>query len=239
LLLQLSLERPHRDRQRRAEAAGRATRPDDGRLVTLTVQTAEPLLDEVQWLDLLRLRLETTQLAARVERLTLQAELVAASAHQLRLWQLLAEAGGAGRRDPEAAAQALARVRAALGDAAVVAASLQPVHMPEAQARWQPLSQPGHPKPSPTDGDPPLLRRLLATPQVLPSRPKHEPDGWLLADWRQGAVTRLWGPFRLSGGWWAREVRRDYWFVQTERGDLLWVFYDQVRRLWYLQGGVD
>jgi hypothetical protein len=34
------------------------------------------------------------------------------------------------------------------------------------------------------------------------------------------------------------EVRRDYWYVLTERGDLLWVFYDHVRKLWFLHGTV-
>jgi protein ImuB len=46
------------------------------------------------------------------------------------------------------------------------------------------------------------------------------------------------GPFVISGGWWAREVRRDYYFVKTRRGDLLWIYHDRVRRKWFLQGGV-
>jgi protein ImuB len=47
------------------------------------------------------------------------------------------------------------------------------------------------------------------------------------------------GPFRKSGGWWVRTVERDYYFVETDAGALLWVFYDRVRRGWFLQGFVD
>ncbi len=234
LQLRLDLEVPHHNRQIN-QAAPRA----GVRLVQATVQTAEPSLWEPHWLELLRLRLEATHLPARAERLTLQAETVPASAQQLQMWQLLAEAGGLARRDPRAAAEALARVKAALGDGVVRQAELQSAHLPEAQWRWLPMSELPAAKPKAPVGPPQLVRRILSKPVVLPSRPKHEPDGWLLADWRQGAVTRLWGPYRVSGGWWSREVRRDYWFVETERGDILWVFYDGVRRLWYWQGRVE
>ncbi|MBI5611207.1 MAG: DNA polymerase Y family protein [Deltaproteobacteria bacterium] len=239
LHLRLELEVPHHHRQINQAA------PRPGcRLVTTQVQTAEPSLWEPHWLELLRLRLDATQLPARVERLGLRAETVAASAQQLKMWQLLAEAGGLARRDPQAAAEALARLKAALGDDVVRQAELQPAHLPEAQWRWAPLRELSAAKPTPPSGqtlgsEPQLVRRILSKPALLPSRPKHEPDGWLLADWRQGAVTRRWGPYRVAGGWWSREVRRDYWFVETERGDILWVFYDGVRRLWYWQGRVE
>ncbi len=234
LHLRLELEVPHHHRQINQAA------PRPGcRLVTAQVQTAEPSLWEPHWLELLRLRLEATQLPARVERLALQAETVAATAHQLQMWQLLAEAGGLARRDPRAAAEALARLQAALGDDVVRQAELQPAHLPEAQWRWTPLRELPAASPAPPPVEPQLVRRILSKPALLPSRPKHEPDGWLLADWRQGAVTRRWGPYRVAGGWWSREVRRDYWFIETERGDILWVFYDGVRRLWYWQGRVE
>jgi protein ImuB len=61
----------------------------------------------------------------------------------------------------------------------------------------------------------------------------------LLRNWRQGRVVRAWGPFRLTGGWWVREVRRDYHWLETETGDWLWVFWDQVRRQWFVQAEVD
>lgn len=234
LHLRLELEEPHRNRQI-AQAA-----PKGGeRLVQSAVQTSEPSLWEPQWLELLRLRLDALHLPARAERLVLSAETQPATAHQLQMWQLLAEAGGLARRDPQAGREALARITAALGEQAVVRAELQSAHLPEARFRWLPAGAAMATKALTPPRDPQLVRRIASKPVQLPSRPKHEPDGWLLADWRQGAVSRLWGPYRVTGGWWSREVRRDYWFVETERGDLLWVFYDGVRRLWYWQGRVE
>jgi protein ImuB len=34
-------------------------------------------------------------------------------------------------------------------------------------------------------------------------------------------------------------VRRDYYFVETRRGELLWVYYDRRRRGWFLHGRVE
>lgn len=233
LHLRLELEHPHRDRKR-DDPGYRKAAP----VIETAVRAAEPTLYEPQWLDLLRIRLDATRLPARAERMMLRAETQPATASQLRLWQLLAEAGGLTRRDLTKGGEALAQLRAALGDDAVVIAALQPCHLPEAQVRLQPaqtLCSPRPPEPTPNL---PLVRRLRSSPLRLPTRPKHEPDGWLLGDWRMGAVVRLWGPFRLHGGWWVRQIKRDYYYALTERGDLLWVFYDEVRRLWFHAGEV-
>jgi hypothetical protein len=83
----------------------------------------------------------------------------------------------------------------------------------------------------------PLVRRLYK-PRALPALPSHEPERWLGS---YGAVTAMYGPHRLAGGWWsprgARE--RDYYFVETQQGQLLWLFYDRSQRRWFLQGIVD
>jgi protein ImuB len=50
---------------------------------------------------------------------------------------------------------------------------------------------------------------------------------------------RIVGPDVLSGGWWRREFHRDYYFAETVRGDLLWLFYDHRRRQWLLHGRVE
>ncbi|MBM4345514.1 MAG: hypothetical protein FJ100_19250, partial [Deltaproteobacteria bacterium] len=233
LHLRLELERPHRDR-RRDDPGYREAAP----VVETAVRAAEPTLYEPQWLDLLRIRLDAIRLPARAERMTLCADTQPATASQLRLWQLLAEAGGLTRRDLAKGAEALAQLRAAFGDEAIVVASLQPCHLPEAQVRLHPVQALASPKPPEPVAELPLVRRLRSAPLRMPTRPKHEPDGWLLGDWRMGAVVRLWGPFRLSGGWWVRQVQRDYHYALTERGDLLWVFYDEVRRLWFQAGEV-
>jgi protein ImuB len=50
---------------------------------------------------------------------------------------------------------------------------------------------------------------------------------------------RIVGPDVLSGGWWRRTIHRDYYFMETVRGDLLWLFYDRRRRQWFLHGRVE
>ena len=223
----------------------------DGELpaIEALLQPAEPCLNEVQLVDLIRLRLERQALPGPVTCLGLTLRTVPAQPGQLRLWRLSL------RRDPDAAAVAIARVRAAFGEKAIVYAVLQPNHLPEAQFAWQcspPIPRQSSPpsplvsqvsqgqgRPVPDEPVRTLVRRLVGKPVALPSRPRHEPDGWLLANWRQGSVVRLWGPFRITGGWWVREVRRDYFYVETESKDLLWVYYDAVRRRWYQQGTVD
>jgi protein ImuB len=49
----------------------------------------------------------------------------------------------------------------------------------------------------------------------------------------------LKGPYRVSGGWWAKEVARDYYYARNESGALWWVFYDVLRASWFLQATVD
>jgi protein ImuB len=213
--------------------AGRTDQPAVERELVAVLQPAEPTLDEATLVDLVRVWLERAVLPAKVVRLGVALQSVAANAAQLRLWQLN------GRRNLDAATRALARLRAAFGSDAVVRAELRRGHLPEARYGWVPLQQvvAAH-----TDGPaarPLLVRRAWRRPQVLPARPRHEPDGWLLRNWRQGRVVRAWGPFRLSGGWWVREVRRDYHWLETEAGDWLWVFWDQVRRQWFVQAEVD
>jgi protein ImuB len=65
----------------------------------------------------------------------------------------------------------------------------------------------------------------------------HE-DGWLL-DTKYGAVDKLAGPYVFSGGWWNREIQREYYYAETRSGDLLWLYYDRVKRKWFLQGAVE
>jgi protein ImuB len=86
-----------------------------------------------------------------------------------------------------------------------------------------------------------LVRRILAKPQPLSSIPhqSHEGGGWLLLGHRYGTIDKLTGPYVFSGGWWNREIRRDYYFAETRRGDIVWVYYDRVRRRWFLQGFVE
>ncbi len=204
------------------------------------LEPARPTLDEPMVIDLVRLRLDAAQLPAPVEGIELTLEGVEAPPGQLALFRTQA------RRDLDAAGRALARLRAWLGPEAVTRAQLRPAHLPEARFTWEPIAAIGFPRPevvgpAPSDDDESespgrLVRRRLARPQRLPLPPRHEPEAWLGT---RGPVKSMKGPFRTSGGWWVRTVERDYYFIETQGGEILWVFYDRVRRGWYLHGWVD
>jgi len=206
------------------------------------IRPAAPTLDAIQILDLVRLRLESRKLSAGVIEIELNAEGCAATPEQLRLFTERPT------RDLEAANRALARLRAEFGDQAVVQAKLKGGHLPEARFSWEPLTRVELPRNDlnrlnglndcPTAKM--LVRRIAAKPILLPGepRPTHE-DGWLLVGAKYGSIDKLTGPYILSGGWWNREIHREYYFAETRRGDFLWLYYDRRRRRWFLQGWIE
>lgn len=196
-----------------------------------SLRPAEPTLDAAQLLGLVRLRLESSALAAGVTSLAVGAIGAPATVEQL---QLFAQKP---RRDPRAAARAIARVRASLGAESVVRARLCDGHLPEARFNWEPIDAltPAQPRAGEAR---PLVRRILARPRPLPPRPAREPDGWLLDGLRAGPVDRLDGPYLLSGGWWRAELARDYYFAELRSGEIHWIYYDQRRRRWFQHGQV-
>jgi protein ImuB len=250
------------------------------------IRPATPTLDGIQLLRLVRLKLESLQLAEPIAEVVLRAEVVPATPEQLRL-------ATPARRPPDAAGRALASLRAALGDAAVVSARLLDAHLPERRFRWEPLcgmngtsramsrepwdeetskgrrgeaaqerrDEQGvlhsrHDSRIRNSGIPhsdtirspqsairhsvrPLVRRIYRAPIPLPPRPRHEPDGWLLAGMEDGPVSHLRGPYVVASEWWAEAVHRDYYFVILRRGDVLWVYRDRRSRRWFLQGRVE
>jgi protein ImuB len=251
---QTELEAPDRDAQRllflvkrlldallvqlarRSEALAELTLHlilDDHREYVERLRPAAPTLDAVQLLGLVRLRLETLRLTAGVVELRLGADGAPTGAAQLVLFRRSA-------RDPEAAHRAFARLRAELGEDAVVRAVLREGHLPAARFSWEKLTAFADAVPAPQDvAARPLVRRLHLRPQPLPSRPRYEPDGWLLRGREDGHVERLSGPYVISGGWWASEVHREYYFAETNRGELLWLYYDRRRRRYFLEGSVE
>ena len=201
------------------------------------IEPAAPTLDVPMLVDLVRLRLESVRLPAAVETVKIELEGVRASSSQLSLFRTQS------RRDLDAASRALARIRAAFGPTSVTRASLRAAHLPEASFEWEPVGQVRFPRGVEASHAPmPLVRRLLPRPVPLPPPPRHD-------DTRRGTgapwlgphreLARMHGPFRVSGGWWVRTVERDYYYAETRRGELLWIYYDRPRRRWFLHGTVD
>lgn len=205
---------------------------DGAPLLDESFRPAAPTLEAPQLLHLLNLRLEHLSISAPVEEILLAVEGVPATEEQLLLFV------EAPRRDLEAADRALARVRAELGNDAVVHAVLREGHLPEASFGWEPLDQLPLPR-CDASATPSLVRRIHNQPQILPPRPRNEPDGWLLAELEAGPVIKNSGPYLLSGAWWHRLIQREYHFAELNRGDIVWVYHDRRRRSWYLQGVVE
>jgi protein ImuB len=170
---------------------------------------------------------------APINAMRVWADDVAATREQLALF------ASKPRRDLRAADEALSRVRAELGDDAVVRAVLREGHLPEASFGWERLVHVVPAKPEARVVQP-LVRRLLSRPRALPPQARQvRDDGWLISGLEQGAVVRIVGPYVISGGWWARELHREYHFAELRRGDCLWVFYDRERRRWFWHGSVE
>ena len=230
-------------------------RIDHGDCFKESLRPAVPTLDAVQILDLVRLRLESLQLAAGAIEIELSAEACAATSEQLRLFNEKPT------RDLEAANRALARLRAEFGDDAVVCAKLTDGHLPEARFTWEPLTQVKlptnvlNPSTALRAGSAKQLNDLnglnLSTPNMLIRRVNHKPvrlaggpyhsheDGWLVLGPKHGTIDKLTGPYVFAGGWWNREIQREYYYAETRRGDLLWLYYDRVRRRWFLYGAIE
>jgi len=214
---------------------------DHGGWFKESLRPAVPTLDAVQILDLVRLRLESLELAAGVIEIELRAEACAATIEQLRLFN------EEPTRDLDAANRALARLRAEFGDQAVVYAKLTDGHLPEARFMWEPLTRiklPQNVLKGLNDLNSPaakvLVRRVAAKPVRLAGGPYHgHEDGWLILDPKLGSIDKLTGPYLFAGGWWNREIQREYYYAETRGGDLLWLYYDRVRRRWFLQGSVE
>ncbi len=202
------------------------------------VEAAAPTLDAVQLVELIRLRLASFTLGGKVAYVRLELEHVRVHARQLALAHDDGAAHGKKKRDFEAAGRAIARLRASFGAEAVTRARLREAHLPEASFCFEPVAELTPPRALLPPADPPLVRRLYRKPVPLDSPPKHEPERWLGT---HGAVRAMYGPYRVAGGWWsprgARE--RDYCFVETQTGELLWLYYDRARRRWLMQGAVE
>jgi protein ImuB len=218
------------------------------RVVGSIVRPAEPTLQESVLIDLVRLRLESLKLSSGATELKLTLETVAASPRQVELFE---KSPG---RDLDAAGRALARLRAELGEDAVVTAVICEGHLPEARFRWAPWKQLVQAAPS-TVHRPPLVRRIRSHSQPLPThimgtvlgsvpgtgspRTSARDEAWNPSRDQLGHIRELAGPYVVSGGWWRREIHRAYHFAETDRGEILWVYYDRERRRWFLQGRVE
>ena len=161
----------------------------------------------------------------------------------------------------EAASTLVDYLSSRLGTGAVTRACMVADFQPEYACRFEPLIQAKMERqktPRRTPGSKPRQRRER-WPAVTPARPARPlclwprpvgidvlsvvPDGppfrmrWAGLDYR---ILRSQGPERIETGWWrGRDVRRDYYVIDTDRGTRLWIFRRQKDGQWFLHGCFD
>ena len=211
------------ERYQAAAALRMAFRQENGTRHRCRIQAAEPTLDAKILLELVALHLETVSFPFPPVELVLEVEGVAVTVDKLNLLQENPD------RDTGSAMRALARVRAEFGPDSVLTARLASAHLPEARFVWRPFGKLAAASPRPVAVRS-LVRRAHASPRVLDGQAVH---------WQAPSGPGPPPEHLVSGGWWVREVRRDYRFVDTARGETLWVYYDHRRGRWYVQGRVE
>lgn len=186
------------------------------------VELALPGRDISALLRLIELRLQARPLSAAVERIDLRMRAARAPQRQGSLW------GSLETRDLAQGEQALAVIRAELGNEAVQHAVLCDEHVPEQRFRWEPyqkLSRPeldARPKDAPVSG---LVRRIERQAQSI----------------KGGAIRPqafLWGPYILESDWWSQKLTRKEYYLRDQKGFMRWVFFDGQKKRWFLQGAV-
>jgi len=145
-----------------------------------------------------------------------------------------------GWHDPAAADAAFARLRAELGDRAVVRPALRDEHRPERNGAWcesddARIDVRANIAKVPEPPRAPALR-LLETPETVDV--EWDGDRPCALWWRERrvAIARAAGPERLSGDWWKDGYARDYWRCESDSGELL-AFRERER--WFVQGWYD
>jgi protein ImuB len=174
--------------------------------------------------NVLRERLQRATLPDPATVLALQTELLLPLAS--RNLSFLPDAG----EQHEAAAQLIERLRARLGDDAVLGLKRYGDHRPE--CAWRACAPGTHDE------------ALAASRAITAGRPL-----WLLArpqrlreaadvPWYDGRLTLLTRPERIESGWWdGNDVRRDYFVASNPREALLWIYRERAHDAgWYLHG---
>ncbi len=204
------------DRGEAAAALHLALRLDTGEQCHHRLRPAAPARDAAPLAALVRLRLAGRPVAAGVVEVGVRLEGVVAAPTQATLLPPHPH------HDREAAAEALARIAAELGDRVVGRFVLHDRHLPERRFTLEPLAALPAPRP-PAGATPHLVRRIARHPQAVLPPPPHQ---------------RLAGPFRIATGWWTTEMVRDYWFARGPGDALVWLYRDCRTGRWYRQGEV-
>ncbi|MBL8828659.1 MAG: hypothetical protein JNM18_16890 [Planctomycetaceae bacterium] len=224
---------------------------ESGSLVPLQVAVLRPTVQVAYLLELLKLRLESQPLIEPITGVRLSATAVM----PIEQRQQTLFATEQHEDDRWLWASLVERLSGRLGDQAVLRARLRSEHQPEyawTETPWLDASlsrsspparrRPGTitnstaPTPSLVTTRPLHLERRPIAVRMISAKPQRTPQQFT---WRNESytVTRCWGPERIETGWWrGRDVRRDYYRVETTTGQWFWVFRRLHDGAWFLHG---
>jgi protein ImuB len=213
-----------------------------GTCESYSVELVRPSNDRQHILNLLILQWEQRPLPVAVQGLSLEAIPTRRSDRSGTLFDV----GHAA--DERAADRLVERLGSRLGKDCVLQASVFPDAQPEFSVRWrswrdarntparrQTLLPEADASTTPWERPFTLLApSLLKVWSIVPDGPPQR------VEWhgQLRAVLRWWGPERIETGWWNRwQSHRDYYRVELETGEWLWIFRTEGR--WHLHGLFD
>ena len=169
-----------------------------------------------------------------------------------------------GRKEGVAFQHFVERLSSRLGSQSVVRPQLVPDAQPESACEYRAWTASSPPTPDQeinADWQAALARtrplRLLATPEPLrvlarvvvadassvgadAARIPHGLPDHLWWGNRQFQIARAWGPERIETGWWREaDIRRDYYRIETDHGDHLWIFRCLQTGGWFVHGAYE
>lgn len=208
-----------------------------------SITLSRPSRDAEHLWAILRPRVERLHLGEGVERIELIArrtsllsheqEQFAGESHDLNLAAI-----------GEAAGQLIDLLQSRLGTRAVVRCQPHDTHIPEAAFRFHPASEgglaPGPPTTGEMEGDRPTV--LLERPEPVRVT-LLQPEGPVIGvQWRSlHRIVSAVGPERIGRRWWhfglsSRQPARDYYKLQDEQGQWLWVYRNRATGRWFVHG---
>jgi protein ImuB len=199
------------------------------------------------WFELAKLQLEQVRLPGPISAVRLS--VLSASPLVARQQELFAdERPYSSDSDRRQLALLIDRLSSRLRREAVSRAVLTPDAQPEYAYRYEPLAglgprrKPASKTASKPAGPWPRPSWLYSTPMPLETLAV-APQGPLVQFLLHGQthqVARRWGPERIQTGWWrGRDVRRDYYRIETSAGQRFWIFRRPSDGQWFLHGSFD
>jgi protein ImuB len=219
----------------------------DGRVAAVEIGLARAADTPDRIRPLLQLKLDQIDAGFGIDCLRLEAlatEAMATLQHrgQLAVTQA-AMAGAVSQATAQALDDLIGRLGARLGQEAVTRLHPSDSHVPakSAQVLMAAWSQP-HAGPWPAPSAPRPLILFRPEPVDAPARP--DPPARFRWRRRDHVLRLAAGPERLQPEWWLEDPdwrggARDYWRVETETGERLWLFFGQggaVTDQWYCEG---